>query len=58
MDHQPTKYFLLKFHWFWSHYNKKEFKIYKIDTKDEKADYLTKGLDLDALEANRKSIQG
>jgi hypothetical protein len=53
-----TKYFLLKFHWFCSHYNKREFKIYKIDTKDQKADYLTKGLDPDAFEANRKAVQG
>jgi virulence-associated protein VapD len=53
-----TKYFLLKIHWFWSHFSKKEFKIYKINTKDQKADYFTKGLDPDAFEANRKSVQG
>jgi hypothetical protein len=53
-----TKYFLLKYHWFWSNYKKKEFKIFKIDTKDQKADYLTKGLDPDSFEANRKSVQG
>jgi hypothetical protein len=53
-----TKYFLLRFHWFWSHYNKRAFKIYIFDTKDQKADYFTKGLDLDAFEANRKSVQG
>jgi hypothetical protein len=53
-----TKYFLLKFHWFWAHFNAKEFKIYKINTKEQKADFLTKGLSVDAFEANRRAVQG
>jgi hypothetical protein len=53
-----TKYFLLGYHWFWSNFKKKELKIYKINTKDQKADYFTKGLDPDSFEANRKSVQG
>jgi hypothetical protein len=39
-----TKYFLLKFH--------------KINTKEQKADFLTKGLSVDAFEANRRAVQG
>jgi virulence-associated protein VapD len=53
-----TKYFLLKLHWFWHHYSNKDFKNYKINTKDQKTDYFTKGLGPDAFEANRKSVQG
>jgi virulence-associated protein VapD len=53
-----TQYFLLKFHWFWAHFNVKDFKIYKINTKEQKADFLTKGLSVDAFEANRRAVQG
>jgi hypothetical protein len=53
-----TKDFLLKFHWFWDHFNVEEFKIYKINTKEQKADFLTKGLSVDAFEANRRAVQG
>jgi hypothetical protein len=53
-----TKYFLLKFHWFWQHYKNNEFVIYKVGTKEQNTDYLTKGLAADAFEANRLAVQG
>jgi hypothetical protein len=48
----------LKFHWFWQHYKNNEFVIYKVGTKEQNADYLTKGLAVDAFEANRLAVQG
>jgi hypothetical protein len=36
-----TRYFLLKFHWFWQHYKNNEFVFYKVGTKEPKANYLT-----------------
>jgi hypothetical protein len=36
-----TRYFLLKFHWFWQHYKNNEFVFYKVSTKEPKANYLT-----------------
>jgi hypothetical protein len=53
-----TKYFLLKFHGFWAHINAKEFKIYKINTKEQQADFLTKGLSVDDFKANRRAVPG
>ena len=52
-----TKYLLTKWHWFWSHYPK-EFSIFKCDTKDQRADYMTKGLVRDLFENNRRGVQG
>ena len=53
-----TKYFLVKYHWFWSHYNRGEFEVFKVDTQDQNADYMTKGLPRESFERNRRSVQG
>ena len=45
-----TKYFLVKWHFFWSHVRNGSVEILKIDTQHQRADYLTKGL-------NRKSFE-
>ena len=39
-----TKYFLVKWHFFWSHVTNGDVVILKIGTKEQLADYLTKGL--------------
>jgi hypothetical protein len=52
-----TKYFLVKYHWFWSHYNRKEFQVFKVDTGNQLADYLTKGLTRDLFLKNRIAVQ-
>ena len=56
MNH--TKYFLVKYHWFWDHHNKQEFLVYKIDTFDQLADYFTKGLSRESFKRNRLAVQG
>ena len=53
-----TKYFLVKWHFFWSHVRNGSVTIHKIDTKDQRADYLTKGLNREAFERVRKLVQG
>jgi hypothetical protein len=53
-----TKYFLVKFHWFWSHQKNGDFTIYKVGTEEQKADYMTKGLPRESHERNRFSVQG
>ena len=54
-----TKYFLVKWHWFWEIYNEgKEFTIVKCPTDKQRADYLTKQLPLDLFVNNRKCVQG
>jgi len=52
-----TRYFLVKWHWFWQFYPK-EFDAEKIGTHDQRADYLTKALPRDAFEKNRLGVQG
>ena len=52
-----TKYFLVKWHWFWS-FVPSEFEVFKIDSKNQRADFLTKGLPRAAFEHNRNSVQG
>jgi hypothetical protein len=39
-----TKYFFVKWHFFWSKINNGDVKVLKIDTKLQRADYITKGL--------------
>jgi len=51
-----TRYFLNKFHWFWDH--AKDFEIFKIDSKNQRADYLTKPLPRESFENNRRLVQG
>jgi hypothetical protein len=53
-----TKYFLVKWHFFWSHVRDGTIQIHKIDTKEQRADYLTKGLNRDTFEHIRKLVQG
>jgi Reverse transcriptase (RNA-dependent DNA polymerase) len=53
-----TKYFLVKWHFFWSHVNTGEVVVLKIDTKEQWADYLTKGLNRETFETIRKLVQG
>lgn len=53
-----TKYFLVKWHFFWSHVQNGEIKVLKIDTKEQWADYLTKGLSRETFEHIRRLVQG
>jgi hypothetical protein len=53
-----TKYFLVKYHWFWSQHEHGEFTIFKIGTQEQLADYFTKGLPRESFERNRLSVQG
>jgi hypothetical protein len=53
-----TKYFLVKYHWFWGHHNNEEFVVYKIETQEQLADYFTKGLSKESFERNRFGVQG
>jgi hypothetical protein len=53
-----TKYFLVKYHWFWSHHENGELVVYKINTQDQLADYFTKGLARESFEHNRMAVQG
>jgi hypothetical protein len=53
-----TKYFLVKWHFFWDHVNRGDAKVSKIDTKLQDADYLTKGLPREPFESNRRRVQG
>lgn len=51
-----TKYFLVKWHWFWSHSH--EFLILKVESRDQRADYFTKALPRELFEHNRMLVQG
>ena len=55
-----TKHWCIKWHFFWSHLNDKtkNLECKKVDTKDQQADYLTKGLTKDTFEHCRKLNQG
>jgi hypothetical protein len=54
-----TKYFHVKWHWFWYHYKVlHEFQISTIESENQAADYFTKGLPRDAFECNRLKVQG
>jgi hypothetical protein len=53
-----TKAFAVKWHWFWEQYRNGQFRIVKCDTKDQRADYLTKSLSKHLFESNRKGVQG
>ena len=51
-----TKYFLVKWHWFWAHANELEF--IKVESRNQRADFLTKGLPRDVFEHNRRLTIG
>jgi hypothetical protein len=53
-----TKYFLVKWHFFWEHVKDGTVDVVKIDTKEQRADYLTKGLPRELFETIRKLVQG
>ena len=54
-----TKYYLVKWHHFWSHIKPQgPFDVEKIDTKKQRADYMTKGQATDGFENNRFLCQG
>jgi hypothetical protein len=53
-----TKYFHVGFHWFWDHVKRGIIEIRKCASKDQHADYLTKGLTRELFERNRRSVQG
>jgi hypothetical protein len=55
-----TKHWCVKFHFFWSHINNKDNNIacVKVDTKEQRADYLTKGLTRELFEHCRDLNQG
>jgi hypothetical protein len=53
-----TKYFHVKWHHFWHHVTNGDVQVEKIDTKEQLADYLTKGLTRETFEYLRKQVQG
>ena len=53
-----TKYFLVKWHWFWEQHNNGHFNIVKCPTDEQLADFLTKPLTKDKFEANRLKVLG
>jgi hypothetical protein len=53
-----TKYFLVKWHHFWHHITNGDIQVEKIATKEQLADYLTKGLTRETFEYLRKQVQG
>jgi Reverse transcriptase (RNA-dependent DNA polymerase) len=54
-----TKYFHVKWHWFWYHYEVlKEFAISYIESAKQDADYLTKQIPRDGYQENRRRTQG
>jgi hypothetical protein len=53
-----TKYFHVKWHFFWSHITSGDIVVLKIDTHHQRADYLTKGLTREVFERIRELVQG
>ena len=58
-----TKYFLVKWHWFWGFMEENmegpnAVGILRVKSEDQKADYLTKSLPIDAHLHNRRGVQG
>jgi hypothetical protein len=55
-----TRYYLIKWHWFWSHVGDtpEKVSVVKIATDQQIADYLTKGLSRETFEKIRKLSQG
>jgi hypothetical protein len=52
-----TKHFLVEWHFFWENVKAGEVEVVKIETSEQQADFLTKGLSHDLFKANRKSVQ-
>ena len=53
-----TKYFQVKWRFFWAHVRNGTVTIVKVDTKEQWADILTKGLSRESFERVRQLIQG
>ena len=53
-----SKWLNVKLHFFWEHINNGFAIVSKIDTNNQRADYLTKGLTFEKFEYNRKQNQG
>ena len=55
-----TKHYAVKLHWFWSIINdpSNRINIIKIDTKEQQADYLTKGMPTPSFQECRQRSQG
>jgi hypothetical protein len=53
-----TKYFNVKWHFFWQYVKNGDISVERISTTDQLADYLTKGLTREVLERIRKAVQG
>ena len=53
-----TKYSLVKWHFFWSHVRDGTIAIIKVDTQEQWADMLTKGLNRESFERVRRLVQG
>ena len=53
-----TKYFQVKWHWFWEKYNEGLFRVVKCPTDEMRADFLTKMLTKDKFENNRRAVLG
>ena len=58
MNHQPHQVFQVKWHFFWAHVRDGTIVIVKVDTLEQWADYLTKGLNRESFERVRKLVQG
>ena len=48
----------MKYHWFRSHLKPNNIQVVKVNTKDQQADILTKGLRTQCFEENRKQLLG
>ena len=53
-----TKYFNVKWHFFWQYIKNGTVQVEPISTTDQLADYLTKGLTREVFERIRKAVQG
>lgn len=53
-----TKYFHVKWHFFWDHVKNGDVTVEKIDTKEQIADFLTKGLVREVFEKLRAKALG
>jgi hypothetical protein len=53
-----TEYFHVKWHHFWNAVTTGDIQVVKVSTKDQLADYLTKGLPREVLEYIRNLVQG
>ena len=53
-----TKFFQVKWHFFWQHVRDGKVAIVKVDTQEQWADFLTKGLNRESFERVRNLVQG